>query len=585
MQLRPYQRESVDCTWNYLRAQSGNPCIVLPTGSGKTIVLAELIREALATWPGTRICVLAHVRELVSQNHDKLMHYWPEAPAGIYSAGLKRRDRFEPVIFASIQSVAKRAMQMGRFDLLLIDEAHRVPLRSEGQYRQFIADCKRANPQLRIAGLTATPYRLGGGPVCGPDYILNEVAYEARIGDLIRDGYLSRLVSKAGATKADLSNVHIRNGEYLSGELERACNIEEVVEAACDEIVSLCADRKAWLLFAAGVKHAEHVRHALAERGVAVDLVTGKTPAAERDAIIARFQRGELQALVNINVLTEGFDATHIDAVVMLRPTKSAALYYQMVGRGMRLHPGKYDCLILDFSGNIVEHGPVDAIRPPRKPGQKADSEAPVRECPQCHGIVPIQARECPDCGYQWPLSEFFASHDTKASGAAILSEDIKPARWPVKSVSYREHTGKSGTPTLQVTYHCGLRSFREWVCLEHSGFARAKALTWWMARDPQGLAPRTVEAALDVTDRLRVPTFIHVREAGKYPEIVKHEFAEPDTTAAEDAACDAGDGNGDRPQSADRDPMHRLRQFQREQRSVRPVESTRANRSASGGL
>ena len=183
MQLRPYQRAAVDATWNYLRNREGNPCIVLPTGAGKTIVLAELIREALTQWSGTRICVLAHVRELVAQNADKLRRYWPEAPLGIYSASLKRRDRFEPVIFASIQSVASKAMQMGRFDLLLIDEAHRIPLRSEGQYRQFIADCLRANPQLRIAGLTATPYRLGGGPVCGPDYILNEVCYEARVGD------------------------------------------------------------------------------------------------------------------------------------------------------------------------------------------------------------------------------------------------------------------------------------------------------------------------------------------------------------------------------------------------------------------
>lgn len=533
MQLRPYQRAAVDSAWDYLRAQPGNPCIVLPTGAGKTIVLAELIREALTQWPGTRICVLAHVRELVAQNADKLQRYWPEAPLGIYSASLKRRDRFEPVIFASIQSVAKKAAQLGRFDLLLIDEAHRVPLRAEGQYREFIEGCRQFNPRLRIAGLTATPYRLGGGPVCGPDYILNEIAYEARVGDLIREGYLTRLVSKAGIARADLTGVQVRQGEYARGQLEQACNVAEVVEAACDEIVALCAARRAWIVFCAGVDHAEAVSAALAARGIACAVVTGETAAGERDARIEAFQRGELRALVNVNVLSEGFDATHVDAVIMMRPTKSAALYYQQAGRGMRLHPGKADCLVLDFAGNIVEHGPVDAIRPPRAPGKKAKSAAPVRECPTCHAIVPVQARQCPDCGYQFPVQEH-ARHDATASNAAILSDEVTPPEdWPVTGVSYRRHDGKSGIPTLQVTYLCGLRTAREWVCLEHSGFARSRAVRWWLDRSPQAAVPRSVDDALEHTAQLIKPTRIRVQKRGKYHEIIGHEFDTPDARAA----------------------------------------------------
>lgn len=533
MQLRPYQRQAVDSTWAYLRAQPGNPCIVLPTGAGKTIVLAELIREALTQWPGTRICVLAHVRELVAQNADKLQRYWPEAPLGIYSASLKRRDRFEPVIFASIQSVAKKAAQLGRFDLLLIDEAHRVPLRAEGQYREFIEGCRQFNPRLRIAGLTATPYRLGGGPVCGPDYILNEIAYEARVGDLIREGYLTRLVSKAGIARADLTGVQVRQGEYARGQLEQACNVAEVVEAACDEIVALCAARRAWIVFCAGVDHAEAVSAALAARGIACAVVTGETAAGERDARIEAFQRGELRALVNVNVLSEGFDATHVDAVIMMRPTKSAALYYQQAGRGMRLHPGKADCLVLDFAGNIVEHGPVDAIRPPRAPGKKAESAAPVRECPTCHAIVPVQARQCPDCGYQFPVQEH-ARHDATASNAAILSDEVTPPEdWPVTGVTYRRHEGKRGIPTLQVTYLCGLRTAREWVCLEHSGFARSRAVRWWLDRSPQAAVPRSVDDALGHTAQLIKPTRIRVQKRGKYHEIIGHEFDTPDARAA----------------------------------------------------
>lgn len=533
MILRDYQSAAITACWNYLRARDGNPCIVIPTGGGKTIIIAEMIRHALTQWPDTRIAVVAHVRELVRQNHDKLMAYWPGAPAGIHSAGLGRRDRFKPVIFASIQSVAKRAMQIGAFDLLLIDEAHHIPLHSEGQYRRFIADCRRANPRLRIAGLTATPYRLGGGPVCGPDYILNEIAFEARVRDLINHGYLCRLVSKAGAARADLSGVHLRNGEYIAGELERAVNRDSVVEAACDEIMRYCDNRRAWLVFCAGVEHAEHVTAALQARGVACAQVDGTTPKALRDDAIARFQRGQLRALVNINVLSEGFDATHVDAIVMMRPTKSAALYYQQVGRGMRLHPGKPDCLVLDFAGNIVEHGPVDAIRPPKKSGQKATSEAPVRECPACQALVPVQTRTCAECGYEWPLAAFFARHAGTASDAPILSDEIvPPAEHYVTAVNYARHEKKGKPPSLRVTYTCGLRVFREWVCLEHSGMARAKAMGWWMRRDSSGLTPRSVEAALKCTDRLKTPACIRVDERGKYPEIVEYLF---------DASSEAG--------------------------------------------
>lgn len=538
MQLRPYQQAAVDCTWSFLRARVDSPCIVLPTGAGKTLVIAELVRQALTQWPGTRVCVLAHVRELVSQNADKLRRYWPEAPIGIYSAGLGRRDRFEPIIFASIQSVVGKAAQLGRFDLLLIDEAHRIPLRSEGQYRAFIEECRRWNPGLRIVGLTATPYRLGGGPVCAPEYILNEVAFEARVGDLIRDGYLSRLVSKAGAARADLSRVHVRNGEYVGTELEQACNAASVVEAACDEIVALCADRRAWIVFCAGIAHAEAVTAALSARGVACAMVDGKTPAGTREARIGAFQRGELRALVNVNVLSEGFDATHVDAVVMMRPTLSAALYYQQAGRGMRLHPGKENCLVLDFAGNIVEHGPVDAIRPPRRPGEKATTAAPVRECPGCHSIVAAQTRICPDCGYQFPVALTGPRHDVTASDAPILSDErTEPNRYTVDRVEYARHDKVGSLPTLRVSYRCGFRTFREWIALEHGGFARARAVNWWAARatgdTAQHSAPRTVDDALEVAGGLAIPTAILVREHAKFPEVVGHEFTNADSRAA----------------------------------------------------
>jgi DNA repair protein RadD len=199
----------------------------------------------------------------------------------------------------------------------------------------------------------------------------------------------------------------------------------------------------------------------------------------------------------------------------------------------MRLHSGKADCLVLDFAGNIVEHGPVDAIRPPKRPGEKAKSEAPVRECPRCHEHAPIQARTCPACGYEWPVEEK-PKHDATASDAAILSDELaEPKEWPVYGVRYSRHE-KQGRPTsLRVTYTSSNgQAFHEWVCLEHGGIVRAKAMTWWMARDESGLTPQNVEAALGCTSRLAVPSHLFVREIGKFPEIVGYTFPQNEAAA-----------------------------------------------------
>ena len=536
MILRPYQTTAIDCAWNWMRSNTGNPAIVIPTGGGKSPVMGAMARQVAEA--GGRVGVLAHVKELVSQNHDKLKAIWPQARAGIYAASMRRRDRFDPILFMQIQSVAKRAPQLGRFDLLLIDEAHRVPLKGDGLYLQFIAECRRWNPDLRVVGLTATPYRLQGAavPVCGPDNVLQAIAYEARIGELIEQGYLSKLVSRAGSARADLSGVHTRGGEYIEAELARAVDRTELVEAACDEIVAHAKDRRALIVFAVTVAHAEHVCAALKARGVATGIVHGAQATGERNAAIAQFQAGKLRALVNVNVLSEGFDAPHIDLVAMLRPTKSPGLYYQQVGRGLRLAPWKSDCLVLDFAGNTLEHGPVDAIRvsKPRKPGQAGQAgevqTGAAKECPQCQAVIAAGCGICPECGHEFPVRK--VEHSATPVGAAILSSEQVISRWhDVHRVTYAEHVGKSGTPTLQVTYWCGLLTFREWVCIEHTSFARAKAVTWWAKRHA-GMCPRTVADAVQIVDTIKTPARILVSEANKYPEITSYDF---------DATAEAG--------------------------------------------
>jgi DNA repair protein RadD len=497
LQLRPYQREAIDAVYAHLRTRDDNPCVVIPTAGGKTPVIASICKDAVGLWGG-RVLILAHVKELLEQAADKLRTVCPDVPFGVYSAGLKRRDRREPVIVAGIQSVWKKACEFDPFDLVIVDEAHLIPPEGDGMYRQFLDDAKTVNPNLRIIGCTATPYRLKSGTICTSDGFLNHVCYEVGVRELIVQGYLCPLISKAGRTKADTSALHVRGGEFIAGEVEELMDDAALVEAACAEIVEQTRTRNAVLMFASGVKHGEHIVSVLkAKHDVECGFVTGDTPTNERDAILASFKAGDLKFLCNVNVLTTGFDAPHIDCVALVRPTLSPGLYYQMVGRGFRLHPSKTNCVVLDFGGNVLRHGPVDQIRV--KERDAGNGQAPAKECPECHAVIAAGYAVCPECGYEFPPPER-SKHDAKASEAGILSGHVTVETFAVHDVVYSVHTkrgaGDDAPKSLRVDYKVGWHRWKsEWVCLEHTGYARGKAVAWWKKRSRLPVPTTAVEA------------------------------------------------------------------------------------------
>ncbi len=512
MELRPYQQAAVDAVYDYLRQHDDNPCVVVPTAGGKTPILATICRDAVMQWGG-RVLVLAHVKELLEQAADKLQAICPELNFGIHSAGLRRRDTEHPVIVAGIQSVYKRACELDAFDLVIVDEAHMIPPEGEGMYQQFLSDAKVVNPRLRTIGLTATPFRLKSGMICGPENILNAVCFEVGVRELIRDGYLCPLVTKAGREKADADGLHVRGGDFVADEVEQLMDQDQLVDAACREIVQYTGDRQAVLIFAAGIKHAQHIQRVLDQQHhLECGFVCGKTPAVERNELLARFrnvppdglfERQPLKYLVNVNVLTTGFDAPNIECVAMLRPTMSAGLFYQMCGRGFRLRPGKKDCLVLDFGGNVLRHGPVDQIRVRETTGS-AGGETPAKECPNCHSIIAAGYAACPDCGYEFPKPER-ANHDAQASTESVLSGQATKTTYVVRDTFYTVHVkqgaDETAPKTMRVDYRIGFHQFKsEWVCFEHAGYARWKAEMWWRARsfDP---VPNTSQEAVDLAN------------------------------------------------------------------------------------
>ncbi len=382
--LRPYQQEAVDATLSYFRRSHQPAVIVLPTGAGKSLVIAELARLARG-----RVLVLAHVKELVAQNHSKYQAYGLEAD--IFAAGLQRKESRSKVVFGSVQSVARNLARFdSEFTLLIVDECHRISDADDSQYQQILMHLRQRNPTLRLLGLTATPYRLGKGwiyqfhyhgMVRGDDRALfRDCIYELPLRYMIRHNFLvppERL--DMPVVHYDFSRLTAReNGLFSEADLNIELKRQQrITPHIIQQIVEFSQDRKGVMIFAATVEHAKEVLGLLPDSKA---LITADTPAAERDALIAAFKARERRFMVNVAVLTTGFDAPHVDLIAILRPTESVSLYQQIVGRGLRLCPGKTDCLILDYAGN-----PHDIFTPEvGAPRGKSDNTPVQVFCPAC---------------------------------------------------------------------------------------------------------------------------------------------------------------------------------------------------------
>jgi DNA repair protein RadD len=538
--LRPYQREAIDALYSYWGDEGGNPLVVLPTGTGKSGVAGTLKRELFNDYRDMRILNVTHVAELVGQNYAELVGMWDWAPAGVYSAGLGRRELASQILFAGIQSIHSKIDYLGSVDLLMVDEAHLIPRNADTMYGRFITGLRERNPDMRLVGLTATPYRTDSGRLDeGDDKMFDSVCYEYSIRTAIDDGYLTPLVGKETATRLDTRGVGRRGGDWVPSQLQAAVDKSDLNRAIIDEVVEYGHNRRSWLGFAAGVEHAHHLAEEIRSRGFSAGVVDGSTPPGERKRLIAEFKSYQLRALVNCGVLTTGFNHPGVDLIFAARPTESTGLYVQIAGRGTRnvYAPGmpldtreqriaaiaggpKPNCLFLDFGGLVRRHGPIDMVQP-RKPG-KGGGDAPVKSCPECHSIVHASAMECPDCGFTWErqLSEKI----TKA--AAVLPIMSKgAASWKeVTRRSFARHDKLGSPSSVRVEYWCGMNPFKEWVPFENEKL-RWKAEKWWKEHHGLDPCPATVSEALKRTEELRSVAEIRIEPSGRFFNISGRRF------------------------------------------------------------
>lgn len=535
LRLREYQRASLDAldaAWaradgiraEGIRGGESGRLVVLPTGAGKSLVIAALARETLEADARARIAIVTHSRELVAQNHAELLRHWPEAPAGVFSAGLGRREAGAQVLICSIQSVADRLDAVGPRDLVVVDEAHLIPRSAETRYGRFLAGLAALAPGLRVAGFTATPYRLDSGRLDeGPGRLFAGIAYEADTGDLIRRGYLSPLVSKATLTQLDVTGVGRRGGDYIPGELEAAVNHDGITRAAVAELTEYGRGRRSWLAFCAGLAHAAAVRDAIRAEGFTCETVEGGTPRRERDRIVAEFRAGRIRCLASVGVLGTGFNAPEVDLVALLRPTRSTGLYVQQVGRALRRAPGKEDALILDYAGLVRMHGPVDAVTVRTAEAVRGGAGGlRAKPCPGCGALIALNASTCEACWTE-PEAVREPGHDAAAEDElSILSES---ALTPVPQADGLWHrvTSWSLDPApdgLDVVLDWEGGSWAVRLRPQARGYEREKAVLWWRGLGGGRDAPDAAVGFLDAAASLTLPHAVRITDKALSQEL-----------------------------------------------------------------
>ena len=549
MQLRDYQIEANARTFEFFASTTDpdrHPVVAMPTGTGKAVVIGGLIKQVMTTWPSQRIMMLTHVKELIEQNGEKLRTMWPQAPLGIYSAGLGEKSVGMPVTFGGIQSVAKNIDAFGHQDLVLIDECHLVSPNENASYKKTLSRLREINPRLRVVGYSATPYRLGLGMITDGG-IFTDMAFDvtgmAPFNRFLDEGYLSPLVPMPTETTLDVSGIHKRGGEFVASELNEAFVREDITRRALEEGAEAAHNRNHWLIFAIDIAHVEMIVKILNQMGISAAGIHSKA-GDTRDDDLARFKAGQIRALVNADILTTGFDFPALDCIMLLRPTSSPGLHVQILGRGTRplYVPGfdlmtmegrlasiaagaKQSCLVLDFAGNTMRLGPINDPRIPKKKGE-GTGEMPLKVCDKCGCLNHISARFCvnPPCDHEFTFEEKIS---TNASTAALIVRDEPVVEmFKVDHVTYAPHVKPFKTPSLKVNYHCGRRRFTEWICLEHGGSIRHKAHAWWRQRS-EDEPPATIEEALPFVETLKTPSGIRVWINKQYPEILSYVFEE----------------------------------------------------------
>ena len=548
-QDRWYQDECVEALYkDVIESKSVHPIGVVPTGGGKTIILCKLIDKILSERPTSNILVLAADKRILGQNKKSLEGYFEGIEIGLCSAGLKSYD-VKKITVAGIQSVYRKADDFAYFDYIIIDECHLINPKQKGMYRTFL-DQLDAN----YIGLTATHFRTGHGYIHeGKDALFNKISYDMSAPEvynrIVAEGYLSQLFSYPTALKLTGDGCRTTAGDWNEKDLSEINDRDHITEGAIIESIHYGKKYHHWLFFSIDIKHCDNIVEKLNSHGISAVAIHSKAEGVDQK--IEDFKSGKYRAAVQVNMLTTGFDYPEIDLICDMRPTKSPILHVQGKGRGGRVvYASGYDldtiegrlaaiengpkphCLVLDFAGNIERLGPINYVTVKKQKDKKGKGQPITKNCPECRFINWGGAKLCENCGFEFVFEEKLKM---QASSAEIIKKDFekkpvdkKPLKeWlDVTTVKYSRHPAKNPLKpdTMRVSYQCGMRSFSEYIAIDHSGYARHNARNWVKFRWPQRTdiaPPNTLTGLLFHSRELLQPKKIEVDDSGKYAKIV----------------------------------------------------------------
>jgi len=447
---RDYQLEAVAAVWAKIK-KADNALVVLLMGTGKGRISAMLMMQSWRAKPDIRIDFIVNRVELLDQTVRVLGEFFTDDQLGTYTGKKKQLGRM--ITVGTIQSLHR--VEREPPNLIILDEVHNVSDLPESAYRKYVASNYERNPKLKVVGLTATPYRSNGYIYGEKTSMFDSVTYERDLRWALEKGILVIPRMKRVEEQFDASDVKIVAGDYDQGELERLTNDLEKVRAQVADALPRLIGRKKIVWACTGIKHSELLAAVLRENGE--DAVAYHSKLESRGPVMDHW-KAKGRHLTFISIIKEGFDFPPIDAVCLCCPTRSPVKYLQIVGRGLRTHPDKVDCLVLDYGRVIETCGPLD--KPfIRKKGEKNPKESLMKFCPQCLEYMEKTTHQCPACGYVPPPPaerDGTKALDTRHRSGAILSGEVEPppSSWiPIRSVVIAEHKAKSGRICTKITY------------------------------------------------------------------------------------------------------------------------------------
>lgn len=573
--LRDYQQQAVNNVIRFFQKKREPAVIVLPTGAGKSLVIAELARIAKG-----RVLALAHVKELVEQNYEKYKSLGLDA--GIYSASLGKKDFDHKTIFGNVQSVARAPDDFFHdFSLLVIDECHRVAEEGSTQYQEVIKKLQDRNPNLVILGLTATPYRMGLGWIY--EYSQNgeiksekkkffkQCVYELPLAYMIQNKFLTTPVKvDIPVTSYDFSELMEKGGEFTASEIEEVLKSQKrLTPLIIKNIIDITEryDRKGVMIFSGSIKHAEEIMTYLPPDQARI--VLGDTEMSERNQIIQDFKQKKFKYLVNVSVLTTGFDAPHVDVIAILRPTQSNSLYQQIVGRGLRLAENKKDCYVLDYTGMGHDiFAPEIGDKRPRK-----DTVPVIVPCPVCAfennfwgyadddgNLIEHFGRKCKGatqdpmtleikpCGFRFRFKLCHAcgaendltARECDKCNAVLVDADtkLKQARLSKNShiltpdkITFEERFDKNANPYLEIRYYdCDAEYVSEAHFFNNPSSIKKFNINFLrshLRRPELAMDLMTPKEVIKYQKLFRLPAFVIARKQDKFWKITEKVFAE----------------------------------------------------------